>query len=69
MLFPCIELDLFLHFRAQMKYLYTSSPQTFYAGFDPTAESLHIGNLLIIIGLLHCQRAGHEAIALVSHQF
>lgn len=43
-----------------------SSPQTVYCGFDPTAESLHIGNLLAIIALIHCQRAGHQPIALVG---
>lgn len=39
-------------------------PQTIYAGFDPTADSLHLGNLLALIGLLHFQRAGHQPIAL-----
>lgn len=48
-----------------MKALFTSGPQTIYAGFDPTANSLHVGNLLVIMGLLHCQRAGHNPIALV----
>ncbi|XP_053963774.1 tyrosine--tRNA ligase, mitochondrial [Anastrepha ludens] len=50
----------------QMKALFTSGPQTIYAGFDPTADSLHVGNLLVIMGLLHCQRAGHNPIALVG---
>ncbi|XP_055389544.1 tyrosine--tRNA ligase, mitochondrial [Condylostylus longicornis] len=50
----------------QLKKLFLSSPQTIYAGFDPTAKSLHIGNLLVIIGLLHCQRTGHNPIALVG---
>lgn len=53
----------------QIKSLFESSPQTIYAGFDPTADSLHIGNLLVIMGLLHCQRSGHKPIALVSLQF
>lgn len=44
----------------------TSSPQTVYSGFDPTADSLHVGNLLVIVALLHCQRAGHNVIALVG---
>lgn len=43
-----------------------SSPQAIYCGFDPTAESLHIGNLLAIIALIHCQRAGHQPIAIVG---
>ncbi|XP_014475312.1 PREDICTED: tyrosine--tRNA ligase, mitochondrial [Dinoponera quadriceps] len=42
------------------------SPQCVYAGFDPTADSLHIGNLLILMNLLHWQRAGHQIIALVG---
>ncbi|HIJ73367.1 MAG TPA: tyrosine--tRNA ligase [Candidatus Hydrogenedentes bacterium] len=39
---------------------------TVYCGFDPSAESLHIGNLLAIMGLVHFQRAGHRPIALVG---
>ena len=37
-----------------------------YAGFDPTASSLHVGNLLMLLGLLHFQIAGHQPIALVG---
>jgi len=37
-----------------------------YIGFDPTADSLHIGNLAQIMTLLHFQRAGHKPIALVG---
>lgn len=43
----------------------SSAPQTVYSGFDPTADCLHVGNLLVIVALLHCQRAGHNVIALV----
>lgn len=39
---------------------------TVYAGFDPTADSLHVGSLIPIIGLAHFQRAGHRPIALVG---
>lgn len=39
---------------------------TVYSGFDPTADSLHIGSLLPIMGLAHYQRAGHKPIALVG---
>lgn len=46
--------------------LLVRSPQTVYAGFDPTASSLHVGNLLILINLIHWQRAGHQVIALVG---
>src|SRR5919206_5301254 len=37
-----------------------------YVGFDPTASSLHIGNLVPVMGLVHLQRSGHRPIALVG---
>ena len=37
-----------------------------YIGFDPTADSLHIGNLVQIMTLTHFQRAGHKPFALVG---
>ncbi len=41
--------------------------QTFgYIGFDPTADSLHIGSLVQIILLMHLQRSGHRPVALVG---
>ncbi|HKR09355.1 MAG TPA: tyrosine--tRNA ligase [Gemmatimonadaceae bacterium] len=39
---------------------------TAYVGFDPTASSLHIGNLVPVMGLVHLQRSGHRPIALVG---
>lgn len=39
---------------------------TGYIGFDPTADSLHIGNLVPVILLMHLQKAGHKPIALVG---
>jgi tyrosyl-tRNA synthetase len=39
---------------------------TGYVGFDPTADSLHIGSLLPILLLKHLQKAGHRPIALVG---
>ncbi len=39
---------------------------TAYIGFDPTADSLHIGSLVPIILLMHLQKAGHKPIALVG---
>jgi tyrosyl-tRNA synthetase len=39
---------------------------TFYCGFDPTAPSLHIGNLVQLILMRHLQRAGHKALCLVG---
>jgi tyrosyl-tRNA synthetase len=42
------------------------APRVGYIGFDPTARSLHVGSLLVIMGLVHLQRAGHTPIALVG---
>jgi len=53
-------------FRNKIVNLLNKSPQCVYAGFDPTADSLHIGNLLILMDLLHWQRTGHQVIALVG---
>jgi len=39
---------------------------TGYVGFDPTADSLHAGSMLPIMGLVHLQRWGHRPIALVG---
>jgi tyrosyl-tRNA synthetase len=43
-----------------------SGPITGYIGFDPTAPSLHIGNLLVIMLLVRLQRHGHRPVALVG---
>lgn len=45
-----------------------AEPQTVYAGFDPTANSLHVGNLLVLMNLLHWQRGGHNVIAVVRYK-
>src|ERR1700759_2561734 len=37
-----------------------------YVGFDPTADSLHIGSLVPILLLVHLQKAGHKPFALVG---
>ncbi|MDD3335943.1 MAG: tyrosine--tRNA ligase [Eubacteriales bacterium] len=39
-------------------------PITFYTGFDPTADSLHVGHYIPIMAMAHLQRAGHRPIAL-----
>lgn len=41
-------------------------PITAYCGFDPTAPSLHFGNLVQLVLLRHLQRAGHRVICLVG---
>ena len=43
-----------------------AGPVTLYAGFDPTADSLHVGNLVPLITLRRFQEAGHSAIALAG---
>ena len=46
---------------------YLSEPgRTMYCGFDPTAESLHIGNLVPLLSLARLQRAGHKPIVLLG---
>ena len=44
----------------------TKAPTTAYIGFDPTADSLHIGGLIPIIVLVHLQKYGHKPMALVG---
>src|SRR4051794_5413149 len=41
-------------------------PRTLYAGFDPTADSLHVGNLVSLLLLRRFQLAGHTPIAVVG---
>jgi tyrosyl-tRNA synthetase len=43
-----------------------SGPVTFYGGFDPTAPSLHIGNLVLLLTMRRLQLAGHRPIGLVG---
>jgi tyrosyl-tRNA synthetase len=46
--------------------LMAREPFTLYSGFDPTADSLHVGSLLPLLTLVRAQRAGHRPIALVG---
>ena len=48
------------------EHLASAAPVSGYVGFDPTAPSLHIGNLASIMLLVHLQRAGHRPVALVG---
>ncbi len=43
-----------------------AGPVSAYIGFDPTSSSLHVGNLLVIMLLVHLQRHGHRPVALVG---
>src|SRR6266853_5909274 len=44
----------------------SEAPRTIYIGFDPTADSLHLGNLIPVMGLAHAQRHGHRPLVLVG---
>jgi tyrosyl-tRNA synthetase len=44
----------------------TEARRTFYVGFDPTADSLHLGNLVPVMALAHAQRHGHRPLALAG---
>ncbi len=47
-------------------YKQLEEPTTFYVGFDPTADSLHIGHYIPIMAMAHMQKAGHRPIALMG---
>lgn len=51
---------------ADLREALANGPITVYCGFDPTAPSLHFGNLVQLIQLRRLQRAGHRVIALVG---
>ena len=50
----------------EIKKLLDEKQITFYVGFDPTADSLHVGHFLPIMVMSHLQKAGHKPIALVG---
>ena len=52
--------------RDQLAQALDGEPITYYCGFDPTAASLHVGNLVPLIIMRHLQAAGHHPIALVG---
>ncbi|WEV58299.1 tyrosine--tRNA ligase [Bifidobacterium sp. ESL0728] len=52
--------------RDQLAKALNGGPITYYCGFDPTAASLHIGNLVQLINMRHLQEAGHHPIAVVG---
>ncbi len=43
-----------------------ASPQVIYCGFDPSADSMHMGNFVMVMTLMRLQRAGHKIIAVVG---
>lgn len=44
----------------------TQSPRSIYVGVDPSADSLHVGNLLPLLAALHFVRHGHKAVILIG---
>lgn len=50
----------------EIRELLENESVTFYIGFDPTADSLHIGHFIQVMVMMHMQRAGHIPIALVG---
>ena len=51
---------------ANLPRLLRERPWTVYAGFDPTADSLHVGHLMALMVLRRFQRAGHKPIAVIG---
>nr|WP_122013634.1 tyrosine--tRNA ligase [Maliibacterium massiliense] len=50
----------------ELRQMLTEKKVSFYVGFDPTADSLHVGHFIPIMAMAHMQRAGHRPIALVG---
>ena len=50
----------------EMKKIFEEEKVTFYIGFDPTADSLHVGHFIAMMFMAHMQQAGHRPIALVG---
>lgn len=50
----------------EIKKLLDEEKVTFYIGFDPTADSLHVGHFLQLMVMAHMQRAGHRPIAILG---
>ena len=50
----------------EIKELLEKDKVTFYIGFDPTADSLHVGHFIAMMFMAHMQRAGHRPIALIG---
>jgi len=50
----------------EMKEIFAKEKVAFYIGFDPTADSLHIGHFIAMMFMSHMQKAGHRPIALVG---
>ena len=51
---------------AEIRDLINNGKATFYIGFDPTADSLHVGHFLQMVVMKHMQDHGHRPIALIG---
>ena len=51
---------------AELKAALSGGPITYYCGFDPTAASLHLGNLVQLLTLRRIQLAGHNPLLLIG---
>jgi tyrosyl-tRNA synthetase len=51
---------------AALTSLLAKGPVTFYAGFDPTASSLHVGSMIPLMAMAHLARAGHKPIGVLG---
>lgn len=51
----------------ELRELLSKEKVTFYIGFDPTADSLHIGHYVALMTMAHMQRAGHKPIVLLGN--
>ncbi|MGL4791890.1 MAG: tyrosine--tRNA ligase [Anaerotignaceae bacterium] len=51
---------------AEIREVFEKEKVTFYIGFDPTADSLHVGHFLTVMAMAHLQRAGHRPICLMG---
>lgn len=52
--------------KEELKKALETEQVTFYMGFDPTADSLHVGHFLALMAMSHMQKAGHRPICLVG---
>ncbi|MDX9872565.1 MAG: tyrosine--tRNA ligase [Clostridia bacterium] len=50
----------------EIRELLAKEPVTFYIGFDPTADSLHVGHFIQVMVMMHMQKAGHRPIAIIG---
>jgi len=58
-------LEQFTH-ESETKELFEKEKVTFYIGFDPTADSLHVGHFVTVMAMAHMQKAGHRPICLMG---